>query len=160
MLSAGCGLDKGELKVERRDTHAMTEVEGVSIEAVSSGVEAEVGAAGVAGVVDEPVEHEVSVALGAGVLIGDEVVDVEGFASGEEVVDAEAGDGDDGFLLLEKGKVEALGLLGADEGDELLRLKMRAKLMHDGEAASDVGVGKGEGDGGHGAGYQCCLLRR
>ena len=160
MLSAGCGLDKGQLKVERGDTHAMTEVEGVGVEAVSSGVEAEVGAADVACVVDEPVEHAVSVALGAGVLIGDEVVDVEGIASGEEVVDAEAGDGDDGFLLLEEGKVEALGLLGADEGDELLRQKMRAKLMHDGEAANDVGIGKGEGDGGHGSYYQCCLLRR
>ncbi len=148
MLLQDEGLE-GELEVEVGDAEAVAEVEGVGLVAGGSGVEAEGGAALLAGVLDEPLEHGFAVTLGAGVLIGDEVVDVEGFTAPEDVLEAEASDGDDCVLVLEEGEVVALGLLGADAGDEVGEDELGTQLVHDEEAAGDVGVGLGESDVGH-----------
>ena len=135
--------------MEAGNAEAFAEVEGVGVVAVGAGVEGEGGAGVGAGVVDEPAEHGFAVAEGAGGGEGDEVVDIEGLAGGEHELDAKAGDGGDGAAMLKGGEVVALGLLGADAGEQVELGKVRAELDHDGEAAEDGGVGDGEVDGGH-----------
>ena len=133
-----------EMEVEAGDTEAFPEVEGVGIVAMGAGVEREGVAGGGAGVLDEPAEHGFAVAEGAGGGSGDEVVDVEGFAGGKHELGAEAGDGGDEVVVLERGKAVALELLGADAIEKGGFGDMRAELMEDRKAAEDIGVGGDE----------------
>ncbi len=123
----------------------------MGVDAVGAGVEGELGAAGFAGAGDEPVEHAIAEALGAGGGVGDEVVDVEGETGEEEIPDAVAGDAADRAVFVGViREAEAFGLHAADAGDEIGGDEMGTELRHDGEAGGDFGVGLSEGDLGHG----------
>lgn len=150
------------MEVEAGDAEALAEVEGVGLLTLGAGVEREGVAGGGPGVIDEPLEHGAAVAEGAGVGMGDEVVDVEGLAGGEHEPGAEAGDGGDETFVLEGGEVKAFKLLGVDARDELILDELGAELAEDREAAEDFGLGGGEVDGGHGlsGGYQFSRRRR
>ena len=78
----------------RADPQPVPEVEPVRVLAVlaEAGVEVELGAPAVARLVLEPGEQAVRQAAAAVAVGGDEVVDVEVLAPGEELVDAEARD--------------------------------------------------------------------
>ncbi len=106
--------------MEAGDAHAFAEVEGVGFLAVGSGVEAEGLAAGLAGVVLEPIEQSFAVAAGSARLIGYKVIDVEGAPGGEDFCDAKSGDRDDCAFVVKIGEKVALRLLGVDAIDELL----------------------------------------
>jgi len=136
--------------VEAGDAEAFAEVEGVSVLALGAGVEREGVATGGAGMVYEPAEHGSAVSEGAGGDVGNEVIDVEGFSAVEHVPGPKAGDGGDSALVLERGEVVALRLLGVDAREEIGFGELGAKLVEDGEAAEDLGVGGGEVDAGHG----------
>lgn len=133
-----------EPEVVANDVHALPQVKTVGVEALHAGVELEFGAAGGAGVGDEPGEKRGAVAAGTVGGAGDEVVHVEEAAGDEILADAEAGDGADQAVFLQGDELVAAGALALDAGQEVGGVgQVRAEFAHDGQTA-----GNGGGSGG------------
>src|SRR5208283_1427241 len=99
---------------------------------------------------DQPVKQLPPVAEGAASGVGYQVIDVQGAARREHVLDAKAADGAHrSGIVFQEGEGETLRLHGADARDEAGGAKMGTELLHDRKAAGDFNVGCGEADGGH-----------
>lgn len=130
------------------DGEALAEVEAVRGFALDTGVEVELAAVVGGGLLFEPVEEELTVAGGAGLLIGIEIVDVEDAAAVEHLHESVTGDGADFAVFEHGGEVVAVGLHhAADSGEIGVRGDGGAELAHDVAGLEDLFVGEGLEDG-------------
>lgn len=135
----------------RGDVHLLVQVETVGDMAMDAAVEVEFIAVQAAGLGDQPVEEAAGEALPAGGFGGNQIINVERLSPGEHLGDAVACGRYDVILALDVDEAVAGRVgLAADLGEEAVEVQVRAELVHDREAAGEVGGRFGDADVVHG----------
>lgn len=120
------------------DVHPFVQVESVGVEALNPAIEVKSLAAQRDGLFNEPIEKPAAVALSAGVLIGDQIVDIQRKSAIEHFEESKAAHGHDFLITYGKNKAITPGDLPSDAWQKLGLKKVGTKLTHDRKTLEDL----------------------